>query len=117
MVKLKANFESDWRAHLRAHMIEVQGWGASEVERINDQDICTYFFESLRRRIAPQSRVIKIADDFQCPVAKEVGWKTLQDKVRKGEDINPHLSGAHASLFNKDGLLAECGGCIISIWV
>jgi hypothetical protein len=90
-------------------MTEVQGWETSEVERINDRDICTYFFESLRRRIAPQARALKIADDFQCPVAEEPGWKDLQDKVRKGEDINPHLSDRHASLFNKDGLLAEWG--------
>lgn len=90
-------------------MIDVQGWEASEVGCINDQDICTYFFESLRRRIALEARALKIADDFQCPAAEEVGWKALQDKVRKGEDINPHLSNRHASLFNKDGLLAEWG--------
>jgi hypothetical protein len=29
--------------------------------------------------------------------------------VRKGEDLNPHLSLGHASLFNPDGLLAEWG--------
>jgi hypothetical protein len=33
----------------------------------------------------------------------------LQEKIRKGEDVNPHLSKRHASLFNPDGLLAEWG--------
>jgi hypothetical protein len=33
----------------------------------------------------------------------------LQNKVRKGEDLNSHLSKGHASLFNNDGLLAEWG--------
>jgi hypothetical protein len=109
MVKLKANFESDWIAHLRTHMTEVQGWEEDEVQHISDRDICTCFFESLRRRIVQKPRVLKIADDFRCPVEEEAGWKALQDKVRRGEDLNPHLSGRHASLFNQDGLLAEWG--------
>jgi hypothetical protein len=67
MVKLKANFESDGIAHLRAHMIQVQGWGATEVGRLDDRDVRNYFFEARRRRLAPQARVLKIADDFQCP--------------------------------------------------
>lgn len=109
MVKLIANFESDGVAHLRAHMLQVQGWEATEVGRLDDRDVRNYFFEARRRRLAPQARFLKIADDFQCPPSEEAGWKALQDKVRKGEDLNPHLSKGHASLFNNDGLLAEWG--------
>ena len=109
MVKLKANFESDWIANLRAHMIEVQGWEATEVERLDDRDVTNYFFEARRRRLASRPRVLKIADDFRCPSSEEAGWKALQDKVRTGENLNPHLSKGHASLFNNDGLLAEWG--------
>jgi hypothetical protein len=109
MVKLKANFESDGIALLRTHMIQVQGWKATEVGRLDDRDVRNYFFEARRRRLAPQARVLKIADDFQCPPSEEAGWKALQDKVRKGGDLNSHLSKGHASLFNNDGLLAEWG--------
>jgi hypothetical protein len=109
MVKLKANFLSDWITHQRTHMIQIQGWDASKIECLEDRDISIYFFESLRRRLAPQTRVLKIANDFQCPLSEEAGWKALQDKVGKGEDLNPHLSYRHASLFNNDGLLAEWG--------
>ena len=109
MVKLKADFKSDWIAQLRAHMIQLQGWNAAEVASLGDGDIPDYYFESLRRRPAPRARVLKIADDFSCPPTQEAGWRILQDKVRKGEDLSPHLSYRHASLFNNDGLLAEWG--------
>ncbi len=107
MVKLKADFVFDWIAQLRSHMIQVQGWGATEIAGLDDRDIRIYFFESLRRKLAPRARVIKMADDFHCPPTVEAGWKALQDKVRKGQDLNPHLSERHASLFNNDGLFAE----------
>jgi hypothetical protein len=108
MVKLKANFESDSIAHLRGRLTQ-EGWKADEVSRLDDRDVRNYFFESLRRKLAPQARTLKIADDFQCPVREDAGWKALRDKVQKGEDLNPHLSKGHASLFNNDGLLAEWG--------
>jgi hypothetical protein len=114
MVKLKGNFEADWIAHLRAHLTQVQGWDANEVASLDDSEIPSNFFEGLRRKLAPQARVLKVADDFQCSPTESTGWNALQDKVRKGEDLNPHLSNRHASLFNNDGLLAEWG-CIIFI--
>jgi hypothetical protein len=52
---------------------------------------------------------VKIADEFNCPAGDLAGWKALQQKVLNGEDLNPHLSKRHASLFNNDGLLAEWG--------
>src|SRR5208283_4718855 len=47
--------------------------------------------------------------DFHCPSKEETGWKVLQDKIVSGQDLNPHLSKLHRSLFNADGLLAEWG--------
>jgi len=90
-------------------MIQVQGWNAAEVANIPDVDVPDHFFESRRRRLACLPRVLKIADDFHCPTAHDVGWRALQDKVINGEDLNPHLSYRHASPFNSDGLLAEWG--------
>jgi hypothetical protein len=107
MGKLKADFESDWIAHLRGQLARV--WGAAEVERLLDRDVPNYYFETFRRRLARRERVIKIADNFQCPWEAEAGWRVLQNKVRQGDDLNPHLSRRHASLANNDGLLAEWG--------
>jgi hypothetical protein len=109
MPRLKANFEADWIAQLRSHLVNVQGWPAAEVANLDDQDVRFRYFDARRRRIAPAPRTIKIAHDFVCPPEHETGWKVLQEKVRKGEDINPHLSKRHESLLNPDGLLAEWG--------
>src|SRR5262249_18389109 len=35
------------------------------------------------------------------------GWDILRDKVLRGDNLNSHLSTRHASLSNRDGLLAE----------
>ncbi len=96
-------------AHLRSDLVNVQGWPATEVASLDDRDVRYHYFDAQRRRIAPAPRTTKIADDFVCPPEHEIGWKALQAKVRKGEDINPHLSRRHASLLNPDGLLAEWG--------
>jgi hypothetical protein len=109
MVKLRADFGSDWIAQLRSHLIQVQGWDADEVKSLDNRDVRIYYFESLRRRLALRARVLKVADDWQCPPGHEAGWKVLRKKVRDGKDLNPHLSKGHSSLLNRDGLLAEWG--------
>jgi hypothetical protein len=48
----------------------------------------------------------KVVDNFRDQIA---GWKLLQNKVLKGDNLNPHLSKTDASLKNKDGLLAGWG--------
>ena len=106
MLKLKANFEADWMAHLRAELTNI--WGA-EIACIPDGDLATYFFETLHRRLRPMPRALKISDDFQRSPAQLAGWQALQNKVAIGGDLNPHLSTRHASLRNPDGLLAEWG--------
>jgi hypothetical protein len=106
MVRLKADFEADGTAYFRRLMTQV--WGA-EVGHISDQDIPVYYFESFRRRLAPQPRLLKAANDSRRPSEHETGWQAFQDKIRKGDDLNPHLSQRHESLFNRDGLLAEWG--------
>lgn len=108
MPKLKANFEADWIAHLRSHLA-TQGWPAIEIASLDDRDVRLRYFDAQRRRIAPRPRTIQVADDFACPPGHKAGWEALQQKVREGGDINPHLSKGHSSLLNADGLLAEWG--------
>jgi hypothetical protein len=108
-MRLKADFEADWVGHLRSELVLAQGWSASEVAALDDRDIRYRYLDGQRRRIAIRPRAIQIAHEFLCPPQHEPGWKTLQAKALKGEDLNPHLSKRHASLFNSDGLLAEWG--------
>lgn len=109
MPKLKGDFEADWIAHLRSYLVGVQGWLAVEVASLDDRDVRFRYFDAQRRRISTTPRTVKIADNFVCPPEHAAGWMMLQDKIRKGEDINSHLSKRHASLLNPDGLLAEWG--------
>lgn len=109
MPKLKANFVADWNAHLRSCLISEQRWSANEVVALQDEYVASYYFDAQRRRIAISPRTIRVADSFSCPLDQEIGWAILQEKIRNGEDINPHLSDRHASLHNRDGLLAEWG--------
>ena len=109
MVRLKADFESDWIACLRDHMMKAQGWNAAEVQSLDDRDVPIHYFKSLRRRLTPRPRVLRISSDFRCPADVSAGWTLLQQKVRTGADLNPHLSFRHASLLNRDGLFAEWG--------
>ena len=109
MPKLKANFEADWLLYLREQMINVHGWSADDHLILDKMNVGYRYFDSLRRRIVAVPRVVKTAYDFVCPLESLDGWNTLQEKVRKGLDINPHLSKGHKSLVNRDGLLAEWG--------
>ena len=108
MVKINIDFLSDWITHLRACLIQ-QGWNAAEVDKLLDADVPENYFESRRRRVPTVPRILKISDHFHCPAAHKAGWEALQNKVRNGEDLNPHLSERHACLSNRDGLLAEWG--------
>lgn len=106
---LRADFEADLIAELRARLVTEQRWGAAEVAAIEDSDICAQYFDARRRRVCERPRSIEQAAAFFCPPAHQDGWESLQAKVRNGEDINPHLSKRHASMFFSDGLLAEWG--------
>ena len=106
MPKLKADFVSDAVAWARRAMRKE--WGA-EIDPIDDRNILIHYFDSQRRRITSTPREVRVADDFICPSALEIGWNALQRKVRNGDDLGPHLSTAHAGLFNWDGLLNEWG--------
>jgi hypothetical protein len=109
MPRLKANFEADWISQMRSHLVNIQGWPAAEVASLDNREVRLRYFDAMRRRIAPRPRLLKIADDFLCPPLQLPGWQLLQQRVQKGEDLNPNLSKRHASLLNLDGLLNEWG--------
>lgn len=107
--RLKANFEADWIDHLRQCLARSAGWRSDEVSGLEDRYVPVHYFDSLRRKIGAMPRTLKFADDFFCPMEHMVGWRELQKKVQKGQDINPYLSKRCESLFNADGLLNDWG--------
>ncbi|WP_312395761.1 hypothetical protein [Stutzerimonas kunmingensis] len=107
MLRMEANFEGDWVTHLRKLLI--LAWGEDQISRVGDEQIPVFFFDTFRRRISPTPRVVKVADDFVCPVDKEAGWELLKRNVEQGLDLTPHFSEGHLTLLNTDGLLNEWG--------
>ena len=106
MPTLKADFVSDWQDSLRETMRTI--WG-DQVDAIARDNLPVRFFDSFRRRIPVAPRALKISDVFSVPIGFEQGWATFSGKVSQGGDLNPHLSGAHQSLLNHDGLLNDWG--------
>lgn len=107
MPKLKANFEADWVAHLRKILVSDQGWSEYEISNFDDREVRCCYYDAQRRRISALPRIIRIADDFQCPPDYLNGWTLLQGKILQGADINPHLSINHMSPLFSDGLLND----------
>lgn len=101
--RLIANFDADLREIARQCL--EQHWESPET--ISDQEILIHYFDSLRRCQSPRPRRIRQADNFACPQEFSEGWDMLRNRVVKGDDVSPHLSLRHASLFNLDGLLNE----------
>ena len=90
---------------MAGHYLSKQ-WGP---EKLVDNDALILFFDSQRRRPAIRPRRVWEADNFHCPKENAAGWEVLRKKIINGENIGPHLSHAHSSLANVDGLLNEWG--------
>lgn len=104
MPTLIADFNADVLVMAR-HYLSNQ-WG---LENVPNDDSLILFFDSQRRRPAVLPRKVWEADNFHCPQENAAGWEVLRKKIINGEDLGPHLSRAHSSLANVDGLLNEWG--------
>lgn len=88
-IAISMDFYSDWVDLLR-DSLERMGYS---IDRAQDPSkICCTYFNAARRRIAPRPRRILISREFSCPLAYLSGLQLLEDKVRGGQDLTPHLS-------------------------
>jgi len=83
-------------------------WG-DQVDGVAREQLAVRFFDSFRRRVAVVPRTLSVSDVFNVPCSHTQGWTLFVKKVSRGDDLHPHLSGAHRSLFNHDGLLNDWG--------
>ncbi|SRR5258708_3213043 len=104
MALLAADFKADLLMMARQYLEEC--WPS---KNIPDRDVLPKYFDSLRRWPAARPRRVWEADDFLCPPKLAKGWELLRNKVRKGEDLRPHLAREHSDLTHLDGLLNEWG--------
>ena len=68
------------------------------------QSYCSYTYRLIEKR----PRAIYKATSFACPAEVEIGLKWLEEKIRKGESVNPHLNSA-TKKDKLDGLLYDWG--------
>ena len=86
--------------------IEELGFDTSSLTTNDDvlQSYCSYTYRLIEKR----PRTIYKATSFTCPAEVEIGLKWLEEKIRKGESVNPHLNNA-TKKDKLDGLLYDWG--------
>lgn len=87
-MKLIIDFKKDWHETLREIMSNEWGMDTTRIT----SDLPIYYFNAVQRRISMNRRSIYVSDVFQCPAEHRVGWHLIQQKVKEGQDLTPHLS-------------------------
>lgn len=87
-MKLIMDFKADWHDTLREIM--VKEWGMDTTGLTEDLPI--HYFNAAQRRLSARPRTLFVSDTFQCPQEHQTGWDLIQQKVKEGQDLTPHLS-------------------------
>lgn len=106
MGKIAERIEECFVKMLRAELAEA-GFN-SLADDNNDKVMMTYFTKCMSFLI-PKKYKIHVHNDFICPVEYREGYLQLTDKMRKGENINAHLSRTTKSTEKHDLMLYEWG--------
>lgn len=125
----KVDFAEDMKIALKS---EMQSWGykfdlqkEQEAEDRRQPDpklrktivhdlteMASRYMSIQHRMVQPRPRVVHLAPGFQAPISPKVkaGYDLLIDKVKRGEDLNPHLSSnTHFDAAFNDMLLNDWG--------
>lgn len=104
-MKFVMDFKADWHDTL----IEVMSndWGM-ETKGLTT-DIPVHYFNAAQRRIPSRPRTLLISDTFQCPAEHQAGWELIQQKVKDGLDLIPHLSKLIVKTKKTDLMLNDWG--------
>lgn len=88
-IAISMDFYGDWIALLR-ESLENKGYCVGQTDE--DFKVCCLYFNAAKRKIAPRPRRILISREFSCPPDHLPGLQLLEDKIRSGQDLTPHLS-------------------------
>ena len=88
-MKLIMDFYEDLSNHLRPTLLPPN---FRMVPGTDPDEIMIRFLNWFRRQISQVHRNIHRSKEFHCPEGCEDGLSKLEDKIRDGKDINPHLS-------------------------
>ena len=99
------HFEDDMKRVLRKDILDV-GYPAGDI----DPDNVIYQYFVLKKRLIKKCpRQIKYADTFVRPTdpVLEQGLSLFEEKIRRGDDVNPHLNKAMANINYQDKMLFD----------
>jgi hypothetical protein len=105
LMKLIMDFKADWHDTLS----EIMGkeWGMDTTRLTTDLPI--HYFNAAQRRMLAKPRTLYVSDTFQCPREHQPGWDLIQQKVKEGQDLTPHLSKLIAKPEETDPMLNDWG--------
>jgi hypothetical protein len=101
------HFKNDLKRILRQDILDF-GYPSSEID---DENVIYQFLALLKRLVKKRPRTIQYADTFLRPTDPiiEHGLSLFEEKVKNGEDLNPHLNKAMGTINYSDGLLFDWG--------
>lgn len=104
-ITVSMDFHSDWIALLRERLEEA-GYTTGQEE---EGEICHLYFNAGKRMVPAQPRRIHLSREFRCPPDHATGLRFLEDKIRNGADLTPHLSRKILKLSYNDPILNDWG--------
>lgn len=104
--EIEMDLYGDWISFLKSRLQEMK---CSINKTHIPGQVSLGYFNLLKRRILPRPRQIMISKEFSCPPEHQKGLEKLKEKIKRGEDLSPHLSKKIVELDKNDLLLNDWG--------
>jgi len=88
-MEIKTEYYKKWINYLKQELLN-DGYSLPSTD--DDLTIAIKYFHIQERRIEEKPRTIRLSKELVCPQEHQTGLDKLLEKVKKGEDIYPHLS-------------------------
>jgi hypothetical protein len=105
-MKIISNFYQDWINILKK---ELENYGANSNNIEDNQEISFKYFNIIKRIVEPIPRAVYYSDVFTCPDNHKEVLVKIENRIRKGETIIPHLSRRLMNLNYNDLMLNDWG--------
>lgn len=84
---------------------ELAGMGYKSVSSSDPQELCIQYLNALFRRVDPRPRKFHQSTELKVPPDLLAGYESLKEKIEKGQELTPHLSGLLEDIDFNDPLL------------
>ena len=84
---------------------ELVNMGYKNISSTDPEELCTNYLNALFRRVKARPRKFHVSSQLTVPPDQQAGFDLLKEKVERGDDLTPHLSGLLANENFNDPLL------------